>query len=84
MINGNRTMATPRINIALGTNDLWCVKQLAKRYKRSVSKICADLIQRKLEEDEDAYWIKLLEQEGVEEQKTISAEEVWKALDVAD
>jgi len=78
------TTAIPRINIALGVNELWCVKQLAKQYKTSVSKICADLIQRKLEDDEDAYWIKLLEQERVEDQKTISADEAWKALDVAD
>jgi predicted DNA-binding protein len=78
------TTAIPRINIALGADDLSYVKQLAKRYKTSISKICADLIQRQLEEDEDAYWIKLMEEENIDNQKTISAEEVWKTLNVAD
>ncbi|MDR1288970.1 MAG: hypothetical protein LBJ77_01080 [Holosporales bacterium] len=53
-----------RVNIALDRPTLSMVKRIADQTKRPFSKICADLIKRQIEYDEDAYYIKLIEEMG--------------------
>jgi predicted DNA-binding protein len=77
-------MATiePRVNIALDCATLNTIKQLANRTKQSISKICADMIKRQIEHDEDAYYIGLINQMGDFDQKPrISAQEMERRLD---
>lgn len=77
-------MATiePRVNIALDHHTLRMIKQIANHTKQSISKICADLIKRQIEYDEDAYYIGLIRQMGDIDQKTrISAQEMERRLD---
>jgi predicted DNA-binding protein len=76
-------MATiePRVNIALDHVTLSTIKQLADRTKQSVSKICADLIKKQIEYDEDAYYIGLINQMGdIDQKPRISAQEMEQRL----
>lgn len=71
-----------RVNIALDAETLGLIKQMAKKAKTSVSKICAELIRRRIEDDEDAYYIRLINEMGdISNKKTISAEEMERRLD---
>ena len=71
-----------RVNIALDAGTLDLIKQMAKRAKTSVSKICAELIRRRIEDDEDAYYIRLINEMGdISNKKTISAKEMERRLD---
>ncbi len=71
-----------RVNVALDAGTLELIKQMAKKAKTSVSKICADLIRRRIEDDEDAYYIRLINEMGdISDKKTISAEEMQRRLD---
>ncbi|MDR2401984.1 MAG: hypothetical protein LBD32_00760 [Cytophagales bacterium] len=77
-------MATiePRVNIALDSTTLSTIKQIANQTKQSVSKICADLIRKQIEHDEDAYYIGLIRQMGnVDKKPRISSQEMQKRLD---
>ncbi|MDR0632157.1 MAG: hypothetical protein LBF54_02895 [Holosporaceae bacterium] len=77
-------MATvePRVNIALDYATLSMIKQIAHQTKQSVSKICADLIKRQIEHDEDAYYIGLINQMGdIDQKPRISAQEMQRRLD---
>lgn len=78
-------MATiePRINIALDSNTLSLLREIAKTTKRSISAICADFVKRQIELDEDAYDIKLIKSLGeINLNEAIPAEETRKILDV--
>ena len=71
-----------RVNVALDAGTLDLIKQMAKKAKTSVSKICAELIRRRIEDDEDAYYIRLINEMGdISNKKTISAEEMERRLD---
>lgn len=70
-----------RVNIALDGNTLSLIKQMAKNAKTSVSKICADLIRRRIEDDEDAYYVKLINEMGDVSGLTISLEDAKRYLD---
>ena len=71
-----------RVNIALDGFTLELVKQMARNAKTSVSKICADLIRRRIEDDEDAYYVKLInEMDDISNKKTVSLDEARKYLD---
>ena len=71
-----------RVNIALDSSTLALVKQMAQNAKTSVSKICADLIRRRIEDDEDAYYIQLINEMGdISNKKTVSLEEAKRYLD---
>lgn len=71
-----------RVNVALDAGTLDLIKQMAKKAKTSVSKICAELIRRRIEDDEDAYYIRLINEMGdISDKKTISAEEMQRRLD---
>ncbi|MCR5225149.1 MAG: hypothetical protein K6C34_03630 [Alphaproteobacteria bacterium] len=71
-----------RVNVALDAGTLDLIKQMAKKAKTSVSKICADLIRRRIEDDEDAYYVRLINEMGdISNKKTISAEEMQRRLD---
>ncbi|MDR1032005.1 MAG: hypothetical protein LBL30_02690 [Holosporales bacterium] len=72
----------PRINIALDHSTLNIIKQIANHTKRSISKICVNLIKRQIEYDEDAYYIGLIEQMGdIDQKPRISSEEMQRRLD---
>ena len=71
-----------RVNIALDHATLQLVKQLANSAKTSVSKVCADLIRKRIEDDEDAYYAKMVNEMGdLSGCKTVSLEEARKYLD---
>jgi predicted DNA-binding protein len=71
----------PRINIVLDSSTLSVIKQIAQNTNKSASRICADLIKRQLEDDEDAYYVKLIEQIGdIESKPKISAKEMQRRL----
>jgi predicted DNA-binding protein len=77
-------MATiePRVNIALDSNTLNLIKQISSQTKQSVSKICAELIRKQIEYDEDAYYISLIEQMGdIDQKPRISSQEMQRRLD---
>jgi hypothetical protein len=76
-------MATvePRVNIALDHHTLNMIKQIAQQTKQSISKICADLIRRQIEYDEDAYYISLIRQMGdIDQKPRINAQEMERRL----
>lgn len=71
-----------RVNITLDASTLQAVKETAKALKTSVSKVCADLIKRRLEDDEDVYWANLVNDLGdISQKKRISFEEAKRRLD---
>ena len=71
-----------RVNIALDAGTLELIKQMAKKAKTSVSKICADLIRRRIEDDEDAYYVRLINEMGdISDKKTVSLDEAKKYSD---
>jgi hypothetical protein len=77
-------MATiePRVNVALDHFTLSTIKLIANRTKQSISRICADLIKRQIEYDEDAYYINLISQMGDFDRKPrISSQEMQRRLD---
>jgi hypothetical protein len=77
-------MATiePRVNVALDHFTLSTIKQIASRRRQSISRICADLIRKQIEDDEDAYYINLISQMGDFNQKPkISSQEMQRRLD---
>ncbi|MDR2598498.1 MAG: hypothetical protein LBC25_02150 [Holosporales bacterium] len=78
-------MATiePRVNISLDYTTLRTIKQIANQTKRSVSRVCADLIKSQIEYDEDAHYIKLIDEMGdnLDKKSRISAEEMQRRLD---
>jgi hypothetical protein len=77
-------MATiePRVNVALDCATLSTIKQIANRTKQSVSRICADLIRKQIEQDEDAYYINLINQIGdIDQKPKISSQEMQRRLD---
>jgi predicted DNA-binding protein len=72
----------PRVNIALDSNTLNMIKQISSQTKQSVSKICAELIRKQIEYDEDAYYISLIEQMGnIDQKPRISSQEMQRRLD---
>lgn len=72
------TTIEQRINVALDHATLEVIRHIAKHTKKSMSKICAEFIKQKLEDDEDAYWCKELDKLGdLSKIKTISSEEFW-------
>ena len=71
-----------RVNIALDYATLQLIKQMAKAAKTSVSKICSELIRRRIEDDEDAYYAKIINDIGdLSQSKTISIDDARKYLD---
>jgi hypothetical protein len=77
----NMATVEPRVNIALDHATLSTIKQLADRTRQSISKICADLIKRQIEYDEDAYYIALINQMGdIDQKPRISAQEMEQRL----
>jgi predicted DNA-binding protein len=71
-----------RVNIALDGSTLEIVKRMAKNAKLSISKICADLIRKRIEDDEDAYYAKLINEMGdIDSKSKISSEEMRRRLD---
>ncbi len=67
-----------RVFMALDSETLETIKKLAKKSKTSISKICAKFVTKQLEEDEDAYWMKIIEKRKNE--KTISHEKMLSML----
>jgi hypothetical protein len=71
-----------RVNIALDGSTLDIIKGVAKQTKRSVSRVCSDFIKRRIEDDEDAYYVKLINEMGdVDSKPKITAEEMQRRLD---
>ncbi|GHU17070.1 hypothetical protein FACS189472_03440 [Alphaproteobacteria bacterium] len=71
-----------RVNIALDSSTLGVIKQIAKNTKQSISKVCADFIKKRIEDDEDAYYVKLInEMENIDSKPRISSEEMRRRLD---
>ena len=70
-----------RVNIALDGLTLGIIKQIARKTKQSVSKVCSDFIRRRIEDDEDAYYIKLINAMGdINSKPKITAEEMERRL----
>jgi predicted DNA-binding protein len=71
-----------RINVALDRSTLSVIKRIAQNTNKSVSRICADFIKKQIEDDEDAYYVKLLEQIGdIDSKPKISSQEMRRRLD---
>ncbi|GHU10639.1 hypothetical protein FACS189449_00490 [Alphaproteobacteria bacterium] len=71
-----------RVNIALDGSTLGIIKQIAKNTKQSISKVCVDFIKKRIEDDEDAYYVKLIsEMENIDSRPRISSEEMHRRLD---
>ena len=73
-----------RISVTLNAEALETVKALAKKAKTYVSKICSRLVANQLENDEDAYWMKIVEEEKAKGFKTLGHEEFWSRVDLQD
>ncbi|GHT92280.1 hypothetical protein FACS1894122_05910 [Alphaproteobacteria bacterium] len=70
-----------RVNIALDSSTLGIIKQIAKNTKQSISKVCADFIRKRIEDDEDAYYVKLINEMGnIDSKPKISSEEMHRRL----
>jgi uncharacterized protein YueI len=67
-----------RINIGLNKTTVDTLKSIAKQMQMSVSQLCAKYVQQQLEYDEDAYYMKIIEERKNE--ATIPAEKVWEML----
>lgn len=77
-------MATiePRVNIALDSDTLSLLREIARNTKRSISAICADFVKKQIELDEDAYDIKLIKNLGkINLDEALPAKETRKILD---
>jgi len=75
------TTATPRIQLTIDAETLGIIKQLALNTNRSLSKVCVDFIKHKIEDDEDAYYAKLVNDMGdINSLKTISSEDMERRL----
>ena len=71
-----------RVNISLDKTILEIIKQIAKNKQLSVSKVCAQFIQKHIEDDEDAYYVKLINEMGdISEKTKITATEMYRRLD---
>ncbi len=58
------------------------IKNIAISHKESVSKVCANLIKKRIEDDEDAYYVKLINEMGdINSKPKISSEEMQRRLD---
>ena len=73
-----------RVFMALDSETLEIIKKLAKKNKTSISKICAKFVTKQLEKDEDAYWMKIINEEKTKGIKTIDHDELWQRLDELD
>lgn len=70
-----------RVNVALDGATLNLIKEVANITNRSLSKVCADLIKKQLEDDEDVYYIKLLnEMDDFDAKPKISFAEMHRRL----
>ena len=70
-----------RVNVALDGATLNLIKETANITNRSVSKVCADLIKKQIENDEDAYYIKLINEMGdIDAKPKISSSEMHRRL----
>ncbi|MCL2312907.1 MAG: hypothetical protein FWC41_10565 [Firmicutes bacterium] len=70
-----------RVNIAIDGSTLEIIKQIARKTKQSVSKVCSDFIKRRIEDDEDAYYVKLINEMGdIDSKPKITAEEMKRRL----
>ncbi len=70
-----------RVNIALDSNTLSLLKEIAINTKKSVSAICAEFVKKQIEFDEDAYDIKLIKSLGeIDLNKAVSSNEARKIL----
>jgi hypothetical protein len=74
--------STVRINMGLDRDTAAGLKQIAKATHTSVSQLCAKYVKQQLEDDEDAYWMKIIEERKGE--STVPAEKVWKMLNLKD
>ena len=71
-----------RVNIALDPHTLHLIKQMAKHAKTSVSKICSELIRKRIEDDEDAFYVKMINDIGdISTKKTVSISDARNYLD---
>jgi hypothetical protein len=72
----------PRINIVLDHATLGIIKQVAQNTNQSVSRVCADFIKKQIDNDEDAYYVKMLEQIGdIDNKPKINSQEMHRRLD---
>jgi predicted transcriptional regulator len=69
-----------RINIRLDPATAAELKQIAQKTKTTVSQLCTKYVKQQLEDDEDAYWMKIIEER--KEEPTILAEKVWNTLNL--
>ncbi len=73
-----------RVFMSLDSETLETIKKLAKKSKTSISKICAKFVAKQLEEDEDAYWMKIINEEKKKGIEAIDHDEFWQHLDELD
>ncbi len=71
-----------RVNISLDATTLEIIKNIANNRKESISKVCAHLIKKRIEDDEDAYYVRLINEMGdISLKPKISSEEMQRRLD---
>jgi predicted DNA-binding protein len=74
--------STVRVNMGLDKVTVDELKQVAQKTKTTVSQLCAKYVKQQLEDDEDAYWMEIIEER--KDEPTIPAEKVWKMLNLED
>ncbi len=75
-------MATknPRINVTVSEETAAIIALMAKQKKKTISATVNSLLEKAIEDHEDAYWLKIAEERRNEGEKTLSSEEFWKDL----
>ena len=75
-------MATkhPRINFTASPETAHILGLMAKQKGKSVSAIANSLIEQAIEDQEDAYWLKIAHERATSGEPYLSHEEVWKDL----
>jgi predicted DNA-binding protein len=73
-------MATknPRINVTINAETAGILAMMAKQKGKTVSMTANELIEKAIEDHEDAYWGKLAHERMKEGGPTLSSEEFWK------
>ncbi|MFN7402066.1 MAG: ribbon-helix-helix protein, CopG family [Alphaproteobacteria bacterium] len=72
------TTRNPRINVTVDDETAAILALIAKKQKKTISAAARELIEKALEVDEDAYWLKLAETREAETTQWISHKEFWK------
>jgi hypothetical protein len=69
-----------RVSVPLDRQSLEALNEIAEYTQQPIGRICANMIKKQLEWDEDAYYLKMIKDEGIDLEDTVSIEEVKRRL----